>query len=84
MLSSHQISKLSFAIIGATWLCVGPAAAKASKPNALDFSYTVWAQGLISSGSGIQTANTQYGEIACSPISSKRTCHWRDGNKTSR
>jgi hypothetical protein len=84
MLSSKQISKLSVAILGASMLCAGPATAKQSKPNALDFSYTIWAQSLILSGSGIQTANTKYGEIACSTISSKRTCNWRDGNKTSR
>jgi hypothetical protein len=84
MLSSNQIAGLSAAFLGASLLCVGPVSAKPERPNALDFSYTVWAQSLILSGSGIQTAHTKYGEIACSTISSKRTCSWRDGNKTSR
>jgi hypothetical protein len=84
MLSFNQISKLSVAFVGASVLCVGAASAKPSRPNALDFSYTIWGQGLILSGSGVQTANTKYGELACSTISSKRTCNWRDGNKTSR
>jgi hypothetical protein len=84
MLNFKHVTKLSVAIVGASVLCVGGASAKQSKPNALDFSYSIWGQGLILSGSGIQTANTKYGEIACSAMSSKRTCYWRDGNRTSR
>jgi hypothetical protein len=84
MLNLKQISKFSIAVLGASLLSVGAASANSPRPKALDFSYTIWGQGLISSGSGIQTANTKYGEIACSTISSKRTCNWRDGNKTSR
>jgi hypothetical protein len=81
-----RLTKLAIALSGATSLAAGELSAQTAegKPNATKFSYTIWAQGLISSGDGLKTANTVYGEIACSTVTRKRTCNWRDGNKTSR